>query len=81
MYRFAPLKFIQDHLNQIIEERVSLQARSPNQFLDQYKRYGKNLPIYWVNKRNAFIARVLPTYLINTTFRRWLSLVCWAYKA
>lgn len=61
--------------------KVSEVARSPRGFLTAYKRAGneKNLSENWKRKRKAFIARHLPQYEDNPTYRRRLALIAWAY--
>ena len=59
------------------KEGVSKIARSPKGFLTAYKN-GK-LNEEWMKKRNAFLARTLPAYNKNPTYRRFLSIICWAY--
>jgi hypothetical protein len=76
---FIPYSTIIRHLPSIIRLGVSEQARGQGQFLEQYRRHGTNLPQYWLDKREAFIARTLPEYNRNKTIRRRLSLIAWAY--
>lgn len=73
----------------IIKANVSRTARSKGGFLYEYKIYKtsdimKKAKVpdenqYWETKRNAFIARTLAAYKENPTYRRWLSLIAWAY--
>lgn len=53
------------------------QARSPKAMweLPVEGRGGEN----WGQRRRGFIKRVLKQYKANPTYRRWLSLVMWAY--
>jgi hypothetical protein len=76
---FIPYSTIQRHLPLIRRLNVSEKARSHGQFLSQYKKHGTSLPQYWLEKREAFIARTLPEYNRNKTIRRRLSLIAWAY--
>ena len=76
---FIPYSTIERYLPSIRRLNVSERARSQGQFLEQYKRYGTSLPQYWLNKREAFIARTLPEYNRNKTLRRRLALIAWAY--
>ena len=78
-HSFLPLSIIQRHMPSIRRLHVSEKARSQGQFLEQYRRYGTRLPQYWLDKREAFIARTLPEYDRNKTIRRRLSLIAWAY--
>ena len=61
---------------------VSEVARSKGQFVDQLSKVGSvsKLPQDWKSKRENFIARTLPAYQSNPTYRRWLSLVMWGAK-
>jgi len=81
-----------DSIEQYIPEmkrlKVSEVARSRRGFLYNYLKYDNdvfnrkvpNESIIWEDKRNAFIARHLPSYKENPTYRRWLALVAWAFK-
>jgi len=79
MYSYLPLADIERYMPEIIKLNVSTVARSPNQFLSQYKRYGTNLPYKWAVKRENFIKRHLAQYKENPTLRRKLALITWAY--
>lgn len=79
MFTFLPLSTILKFVPYMVKSKVSIVARSPGQFLSQYKKYGSHLPLFWAKKRNGFIKRTLPSYLKNPTKRRFLSLLCWAY--
>jgi hypothetical protein len=79
MYPFINYPTILKFMPLIIQQGVSEVARSKGQFLDQYKKYGTNLPDKWVLKRNAFINRHLVQYKKNPTLRRKLALITWAY--
>ena len=91
MYRWVSLNQLLKYENDIIKENVSKTARSTGGFLYEYKKYKTssimksakvpNENILWEQKRNAFIARTLPAYQANPTYRRWLSLIAWAYYA
>jgi hypothetical protein len=78
-YPFITLKTIDLYMPLIIEYKVSVQARKPNQFLDVYKQYGKQMPIKWLLKRENFIKRHLVQYRENPTVRRRLAIITWAY--
>ena len=71
---------------------VSEVARGKKGFLWAYKRAGDRkrmektpVDVYnpagltWGEKRNAFLSRSVPQFDGNRTYRRWLSLVMWAY--
>jgi hypothetical protein len=57
---------------------VSKVARSDRGFLTYYKS-NPTLNEEWTTKRNAFLARTIPAYKKNPTYRRWLSIVAWAH--
>ena len=80
MYKFTPYKEVIKYLPLMVQYKVSEVARSPNQFLDQYKKYGANLPEHWMTKRNNFIKRHLIMYKKNPTIRRQLALLAWGYE-
>jgi hypothetical protein len=89
MYRWLSLSRVLKYENEMIKEKVSEVARGKNGFLSQYKIYKtadamRNAPVpyqnqYWEQKRNAYLARSIPQYLSNPTYRRKLSLIAWAY--
>ena len=87
MFRWLSLNQLLKYEKYIIKANVSKIARSKDGFLYEYKssimRSAKvpNENIFWEQKRNAFIERVLPSYQANPTYRRWLSLIAWGYKA
>ena len=80
MYKFTPLKTIEAFIPEMERLGVSQVARSKDQFLDQYRKYGSRLPIYWDTKRTNFIKRHLVQYKLNPTYRRKLALLAWAYQ-
>lgn len=73
------MTLIRDYLPLIEQYKVSIRARSAGQFLDQYERYGKKLPIPWLRKRENFIGRHIVQYRENPTIRRRLALITWAH--
>lgn len=79
MFEFLPYSEIEKYLPEIIDNNVSEVARSKDQFLDQYKKYGKKLPEFWLKKRENFIKRHLASYKTKPTYRRKLALIVWAY--
>jgi hypothetical protein len=89
MYKWLSLKSVLKYEDEMIKEKVSEIARGKNGFLTEYKNYktanamsNAKIPgklILWGKKRNLFIARTLPAYQKNPTYRRWLSLIAWAY--
>ena len=60
---------------------VSEIARSPGQFIDQLSQAitVDNLPFEWQQKRDGFIGRTTAQYYNHPTYRRWLSLIMWAF--
>ena len=80
MYNFISYSVIMKYLPEIIHEKVSTKARSRNQFVDMYRKFGVKLPIEWLNKRNAFITRTYAAYKMKPTRRRYLILICWAFQ-
>lgn len=79
MYPLLTIQAIDKFMPLVRKYKVSERARSPNQFLSQYRRYGSRLPEYWSMKRNAFIARHLVQYKMNPTIRRRLALIVWGF--
>lgn len=87
-YRKMSLKSIEPYIPEMERLKVSEVARSRRGFLYNYLKYGNdvfdrkvfNATITWDDKRNAFIARHLPSYMEKPTYRRWLALVAWAFK-
>jgi hypothetical protein len=70
-------------LPEMRQQKVSQVARSPGQFVDQYRKANgnpKNLPDHWRRKRNAFVARHLKQYRQHPTERRRLALIAWAFN-
>jgi len=77
-YQLIPYSSIKPFIPIMEQLGVSKVARSNKGFLTYYK----NNPIlneFWEKKRNSFIARTLGAYNIKPTYRRWLSLLAWAY--
>lgn len=87
-YRKMSTKSIEPYIPEMERLKVSEVARSRRGFLYNYLQYKndvweRNVPnenIKWEDKRNAFIARHLPSYKENPTYRRWLALIAWAFK-
>jgi len=60
---------------------VSKVARARGGFLHYYKQANPDfMSLYWVKKRDGFIARHGAQYRKKPSYRRWLALVCWAYR-
>ncbi len=67
------------YITDMISLGVSEVARSPKGFLSHYMFNPEGLNEEWNKKRDAFISRTLPAFLKNPSYRRALSLICWAY--
>jgi len=80
MYPFLSVKQIEKNLPEMERLGVSKVARSKGQFLEQYRKYGVNLPLAWKIKRENFIKRHLAQYVKNPTVRRKLALMAWAFS-
>jgi len=86
-YNFLTRTQIKRFLPEIEKNNVSEIARSERGFLSNYLKFGKKIKnikvpsenITWDVKRNNFISRTLPAYQKNPTYRRYLSLIAWAY--
>jgi hypothetical protein len=79
-YQLLPLKEVLKFEKTAEANKVSIIARSPKGFLYYYKKnQGKLEDPFWIKKRNSFLARTLSAYYKNPTFRRWLSIVMWAF--
>jgi hypothetical protein len=78
IYPYLSKEELLEWLPEIERFKVSVVARSPNQFVDQYIN-NVILPEFWVKKRHNFIKRTLASYIKNPTYRRYLSLIAWAY--
>ena len=88
-YPWLRLNSVLKFLGEIERQNVSKVARSERGFLTHYQKNkyadkmkqmivpGKNRT--WEEERNLFIDRTLPAYKKNPTYRRYLSLIAWAY--
>ena len=91
MYYWESLYIVLQYENAMKKNKVSVVARGKNGFLTEYKKYktatamkkqiAPKTNITWEQKRNAFLARSVPQYRSNPTYRRWLSLMAWAYNS
>lgn len=82
MYKFLHIDDIYYWIDEMEREKVSKIARSKKGFLTAYDKVNGDptkLSQFWLNKRNSFIARTLAAYKKNPTYRRFLSLIAWAY--
>lgn len=81
-YKYMALSEIRKYEPEMRKEEVSLKARSSSGFLSAYKRADGNpdrLSEYWKRKRHGFIKRTMAQYLEDRGYRRYLSLIAWAY--
>lgn len=69
---------IKPYIPDMVNQQVSEVARSDRGFLTYYKS-NPVLNEQWAKKRNGFIARTLPAYQKNPTYRRFLSLLAWGF--
>ena len=76
--------------NALENNHVSKRAREPDGFYTVYiKNKGKNMDeIMYPNKKHSYLKerenylkRVLPTFYDKPSYRRWLSLIAWAFLA
>lgn len=70
-------KDVKKYMPEIIKHKVSEKARSKSGFT--YKYLNNKLDQTMLKKRRLFIARTLPAYRKNKTYRRKLSLIAWAF--
>lgn len=93
-YPWMTLKQARSHEREAERLGVSKVARSPRGFMRAYEAArgsrrsmstrivpGINRFQMWDKRRNEFIARHLKQYSKNPTYRRWLALAMWAYRA
>jgi hypothetical protein len=81
-YKYTSLKFVEKNIPEMREKKVSVKARSPGQFISQFRKAGGNpskLPEKWQRKRDGFVARHKATYKKGQTRRR-LALIAWGYN-
>jgi hypothetical protein len=89
-YRWMALDAVEDYLPEMRQLGVSQVARSPRGFLAAYRLAGgdprrlarmrvRGRQENWAQRRRAFIARHLPQYRRQPTWRRHLALIAWAY--
>jgi len=82
MYDTVPLPEIERYEKLAKRMEVSEVARSSRGFLTALRYFGwRKLPLKWIRKRDAFIARHMAQYRKQRTMRRWLALMMWGYKA
>lgn len=82
-YPWLPLSEIAKYEPEMKRLGVSKVARSRGGFLYYYKQARGNpdyMSEFWKRKRTGFIARHLAQFKIDRGYRRWLSLIAWAYK-
>jgi len=88
-YRWLSLNTVLKFLPEIERQNVSKVARSERGFITHYQKYRyadkmKKMIVpeknrTWEEERNLFIDRTLPAYQAQPTYRRYLSLIAWAY--
>jgi len=80
-YPLMSKKEVRKVLPEARKEKVSEVSRTRG-FIKHYLNGFKNKEERenWMEKRRLFIARTLPAYRKNPTYRRYLSLIMWAYK-
>lgn len=88
-YRWLSLNTVLKFLPEIERQNVSKVARSERGFITHYQKYRyadkmKKMIVpeknrTWEEERNLFIDRTLPAYRVQPTYRRYLSLIAWAY--
>ena len=89
-YPYMPLDAVEDHVPAMQQLGVSKVARSPRGFLTAYRIAGGDPRLLaqmrvagrnesWARRRHNFIARHLPQYEKNPTWRRCLALIAWAF--
>jgi hypothetical protein len=87
-YAWITRSQVKKFLPEIEQNKVSEVARSDRGFLTNFIKFGKKMKnmkvpdenVTWNVKRNNFISRTLPVYQKNKTYRRFLSLIAWAYN-
>ena len=77
-YKLMKYEDIKPYIPDMERLKVSEVARSNSGFLTYYKS-NPMLNEQWAKKRNGFIARTLPAYEKNPTYRRFFSLIAWAF--
>jgi len=70
---------VKQYIKQAEENKVSIKSRSKDGFIYWYLNDGVSNKSYWLKLRKNFIKRTLTQYNKNPTYRRYLSLVMWAY--
>lgn len=79
-YPYMTRAEVRKYENDIINNNVSQIARSPDGFMYTYLNT-RTISPELDKKRTSFISRTLPAYLKNPTYKRFLSLIAWAYIA
>jgi hypothetical protein len=79
-YPWMSMREIDRYMEDIVRLKVSVVARSPRGFLTYYKNNTAHPSDYWIRRRRNFIARHLPQYNTDRSYRHYLSLIAWAYK-
>ena len=87
-YKYTTLTYIEKYLPEMKDKKVSVKARSKDQFIDQFRKAKgnpKNLPEKWQKKRDGFVARTKRAMEIHqqkghNVKRQRLSLIAWGYN-
>lgn len=82
-YSWLPLSEIVRYEPEMKRLKVSTRARSASGFLSEYKRVGGDpdkMSDWWKRRRDGFVARHMSQYKYDRGYRRWLSLIAWAYR-
>jgi len=76
-------KYIKPYISQMEKLDVSNKARSKEGFLHNYLNTNfddnKETKNKYMKKRKLFLTRTIPAFDKNPTYRRFLSLIAWAY--
>lgn len=77
-FKFIPYSAIEPFISEMIRLKVSSKAR--NEFLKTYQQLGEKIGDKLLRKRASFLSRTLAGFEKNPTYRRYLSLIAWAFK-
>lgn len=91
-YPWVPYRIAHSYEERAEVLKVSKVARSPRGFMRQYEAAGsaqamRNREVAdwpnqtWGQRRSNFISRHLAQYANKPTYREWLALMMWAYRA
>jgi len=85
-YKLMTPSNVKKYLSEATRLKVSEKSRTSG-FIKRYLKDGPTMlhhmsdqpTLLWEDKRNSFISRTLASYNLHPTYRRWLSLIMWAY--